>query len=251
MGVGGQGHVPGTDIFPVPIAGWPDVAQPDENYQIPQSVPQCGWSVTRFTLHGPAFAPRRVHVNRMTLRKASPCVGCMISPPMPNSFSCHQGGQTVSSIAHDPLPPLIQRHKVSFCRSVRQSVINNGTATARTLHQRVRTKLMFRQDPRYTGRWLERLSSDRMRHHVVSQKSMSHLKCLGVRHVTWRMFHTEDPKILSVTIQASIATATWRAEFMRPLCMGFTTVQESQQYNIRCMRYSHLTFMYFLQYHPV
>ena len=43
----------------------------------------------------------------------------------------------------------------------------------------------------------------------ISQKTSSHLKILGVRRVTWSMFHTEDPQILGTTKQNLVATVTW------------------------------------------
>jgi hypothetical protein len=44
----------------------------------------------------------------------------------------------------------------------------------------------------------------------ISQNCRSHLKTPEARRVTFNKFHTEDTKILGVTVQNLVATATWR-----------------------------------------
>jgi hypothetical protein len=57
----------------------------------------------------------------------------------------------------------------------------------------------------------------------ILQKSVSHLKILGVRRVTCSMFRTEEPHILGATVQNSVAKAMWFPGFVHP-CVVLTAI---------------------------
>ena len=40
----------------------------------------------------------------------------------------------------------------------------------------------------------------------ILQKSISHLKIVGTKTVTWRNFHTQDPQVLGTSVQNLVAT---------------------------------------------
>jgi len=43
----------------------------------------------------------------------------------------------------------------------------------------------------------------------IFQKSRSQLKIIGTRRVTWRKYHSEDPRTPGCTVQKSAARAKW------------------------------------------
>lgn len=50
----------------------------------------------------------------------------------------------------------------------------------------------------------------------VFQKSRSHPKIPGTRRTTWSKFHTEDPQILSTTVQNLVTTVSWYPGIVHP-----------------------------------
>jgi hypothetical protein len=56
----------------------------------------------------------------------------------------------------------------------------------------------------------------------IFQKSRRCLKIQGGRRVILSKFHTEDPQILGITTQNSVAWVTWCPGFVHP-CLTFTT----------------------------
>jgi hypothetical protein len=50
----------------------------------------------------------------------------------------------------------------------------------------------------------------------ILRKTISPLKIVGARKLTWSHFHTVDPQILGATVQNVVATATWDPGFVHP-----------------------------------
>ena len=50
----------------------------------------------------------------------------------------------------------------------------------------------------------------------IFRKSSSHVKCLGSSWLACSKFHTEDLQMPAVTVQNSVAWATWRPGFVHP-----------------------------------
>lgn len=53
------------------------------------------------------------------------------------------------------------------------------------------------------------------------KKTRNHLKVLGVRKVTWSVFHIEHPQILGATAENLASTATWLPWFVDLSCTYF------------------------------
>jgi hypothetical protein len=63
--------------------------------------------------------------------------------------------------------------------------------------------------------------------HKFSKKSLSHIKILGGRKVTWSKFHTEKQQILGTTVQNLNATELWCLGVVHPFTMSHSKGQWS------------------------
>lgn len=59
----------------------------------------------------------------------------------------------------------------------------------------------------------------------IFQKCRSKLKRLGAGRVTWITFHSEDPKVLHVTVQNAVSQVTWYMWLVHSCCIVTVSFQ--------------------------